>query len=290
MPRALLFSAAMIKILPNLLVALALLAASCAHVRPRESFVLGRAGAIRVSDGGRGSALPVLFVHGNGANLTQWQAQLDHVRLTRRAVALDLRGMGQSAISTKGDYSVEAMASDVAAVADALDLKRFVIVGHSYGGGVVAAYAAAHPDRVAGAVFADSAANVNMPKEAGEKFVAALRKDKDAVVKAWFAPILANATEPVRDAVLSSVHATSVDAFAGALVGLAAHDVGADVRAYKGPRLAIIAAGLAKNPSSFHSQFPEVPSREMEGVSHWLMMDKPEEFNRILDEFLATVR
>jgi len=28
----------------------------------------------------------------------------------------------------------------------------------------------------------------------------------------------------------------------------------------------------------------------MEGVSHWLMMDKPDEFNRILDEFLATVR
>jgi pimeloyl-ACP methyl ester carboxylesterase len=286
MPPPLLFSAPMQK----LLVVLALLTVSCAHVRPIESFVLGPAGAIHVSDGGGGAALPVLFVHGNGANLTQWQAQLDHVRASRRAVALDLRGMGQSAISSKGDYSVEAMVSDVAAVADALDLKRFVIIGHSYGGGVVAAYAATHPDRVAGVVFADSAANVTMPKEAGEKFIAALRKNKDAVVKAWFAPILVNANDPVRDAVLASVHATSVDAFAGALIGLAAHDVGADVRAYKGPRLAIITAGLAKNPSSFHSQFPEVPSREMEGVSHWLMMDKPDEFNRILDEFLATVR
>jgi pimeloyl-ACP methyl ester carboxylesterase len=274
----------------KLLVVLALLTASCAHVRPSESFILGPAGAIRISDGGRGTALPVLFVHGNGANLSQWQAQLDHVRASRRAVALDLRGMGQSAISTKGDYSVEAMVSDVAAVADALDLKRFVIVGHSYGGGIVAAYAAAHPDRVAAVVFADSAANVTMPKEAGEKFIAALRKNKDAVVKAWFAPILVNASDPVRDAVLASVHATSVDAFAGALIGLAAHDVGADVRAYKGRRLAIITAGLAKNPSSFHSQFPEVPAREMEGVSHWLMMDKPDEFNRILDEFLATAK
>jgi pimeloyl-ACP methyl ester carboxylesterase len=286
MPPPLLFSAPMQK----LLVVLALLAASCAHVRPSESFVPGPAGAIHVSDGGHGAALPVLFVHGNGANLTQWQAQLDHLRKSRRAVALDLRGMGQSAISANGDYSVEAMVSDVAAVADALDLRRFIIVGHSYGGGVVAAYAATHPDRVAAVVFADSAANVTMPKEAGEKFIAALRKNKDAVVNAWFAPILVNASDPVRDAVLSSVHATSVDAFSGALIGLAAHDVGADVRTYKGPRLAIIAAGLAKNPSSFHAQFPEVPSREMEGVSHWLMMDRPDEFNRILDEFLATVR
>ncbi len=278
------------KRMPKLFAALVLLAASCAHVRPSELFVLGSAGAIHVSDGGRGAALPVLFVHGNGANLMQWQAQLDHLRASRRAVALDLRGMGQSAISTKADYSVEAMASDVAAVADALHLKRFIIVGHSYGGGVVAAYAATHPDRIAAVVYADSAANVSMPKEAGEKFIAALRKNKDAVVEAWFAPILVSATDPVRDAVLASVHDTPVDALAGALLGLAAHDVGADVRAIKAPRLAIINASLAKNPSSFHSQFPEVPSREMEGVSHWLMMDRPDEFNRILDEFLATVR
>jgi pimeloyl-ACP methyl ester carboxylesterase len=286
MPPPLLFCAAM----RTLLVALAFFSISCAHMRPREKFIAGPAGAIHISDGGRGSALPVLFVHGNGANLTQWQAQLDHVRQSRRAVALDLRGMGKSVAPANGDYSIDAMANDVAAVADALHLKRFIIVGHSYGGGVVAAYAAAHPDRVATVVFADSAANVSMPKEAGEKFIAALRKNKDAVVKAWFAPILVDASDSVRDAVLASVHDTPVDALAGALVGLAAHDVGADVRAIKAPRLAIINASLAKNPSSFHSQFPEVPAREMEGVSHWLMMDKPDEFNRILDEFLATVR
>jgi pimeloyl-ACP methyl ester carboxylesterase len=198
MTHALLFSVSMRKPVV-VLVLVSILAASCAHVRPSESVIAGPAGAIHVSDGGRGTALPILFVHGNGANLTQWQAQLDHVRQSRRAVALDLRGMGKSAVPANGDYSIEAMASDVAAVADALQLRRFIIVGHSYGGG-------------------------------------------------------------------------------------------ADIRAFKGPRLAIISASLAKNPSSFHSQFPEVPSREMEGVSHWLMMDKPDDFNRILDDFLATLR
>ena len=272
----------------RLLAVLSLLAASCAHVCTSDSFMAGPAGSLHISDCGRGAALPVVFVHGNGANLTQWQAQLDHLRRSRRAVAIDLRGMGKSAVPASGDYSVEAMAADVGAVVDALHMTRFVIVGHSYGGAVVAAYAAAHPDRVAGVVFADSAGNVTIPKEAGEKFVAALHKDKEAVVKSWFAPILANASDAVRNAVLSSVHATPVDAFAGVLVGLAGHDVGADLHAYQGPRLAIITASLAANPSSFHSQFPEVPSRTIDGVSHWLMMDKPDEFNRILDEFLAT--
>jgi len=36
-------------------------------------------------------------------------------------------------------------------------------------------------------------------------------------------------------------------------------------------------------------QMPEVPHKIVEGTSHWIQMDKPEEFNRILDEFLETV-
>ena len=67
----------------------------CAHMA-HERFIDGPQGRIHFEDGGSGSAVPVVFVHGNGANLTQWRAQLDHVRKTRRAVALDLRGMGKS--------------------------------------------------------------------------------------------------------------------------------------------------------------------------------------------------
>src|ERR1700747_126568 len=125
-----------------------MLLASCAHTYPM--FVSGPQGRLHVDDGGRGDALPVLFVHGNGANLTQWRAQLDHLRPSRRAVAFDLRGMGQSDLPANGDYSVAAMADDVEAVADALHLKRFVIVGHLYGAHVAAEYAAKHPERVAG--------------------------------------------------------------------------------------------------------------------------------------------
>ena len=47
------------------------------------------------------------------------------------------------------------MAGDVAAVVDTLKLDRFVLVGHSMGGGVALTYAGAHPDRVAGLVLVD---------------------------------------------------------------------------------------------------------------------------------------
>ena len=253
------------------------------------AFIRGPQGRLHVDDGGSGDAIPVLFVHGNGANLTQWRAQLDHLRPTRRAVAFDLRGMGQSDTPADGDYSVAAMASDVQTVANALRLKRFVIVGHSYGGAVVAEYASRHPERIAGVAFADAAGNVKITDAEAQAFLAAMRKDKDAFVRQWFAPILAPSSSDVRNAVLESVHNTPVQALASALDGMRAIDMRALLDAWHGPRLNIAAADI-ESPSSLHVQFPDVPVRKMHGTGHWLMMDKPDEFNRILDEFLAGVR
>jgi pimeloyl-ACP methyl ester carboxylesterase len=268
---------------------LACLLAACAHVPPpQDSFVAGPQGRLHVEDGGSGAAVPVLLVHGNGGNLGQWRAQLDHLRASRRAVAFDLRGMGKSDVPANGDYSVAAMAGDVQAVADALHLDRFVIVGHSYGGAVVAQYAAKHPERVAGAIYADSGGDVKMDDAVADKFIAALRKDKDGVARAWFDPILRHATDATKEAVFASVHATPVDAFAGALNGLRFIDMHALVAAYHGPAYAIAASDIA-SPMSFHVQFPRIPVKYISGTGHWLMMDRPGEFNRALDEFLAAM-
>ena len=263
------------------------LLAGCAHTYPM--FVAGTQGKLHVDDGGSGSAVPVLFVHGNGANLTQWRAQLDHLRPSRRAVAFDLRGMGQSDLPANGDYSVAAMATDVEAVADALHLQRFVIVGHSFGAHVVAQYAAKHPERVAGIVFADGGGNVKISDEQAQKFLALLRKDKSKFVRQWFAPILAPSSDAVKNAVFASEDATPADVIASALDGMRVVDMRSLLDAYHGPRLAIAAADI-ESASSLHVQFPDVPVRKIHGAGHWLMMDKPDEFNRILDEFLAGIR
>lgn len=268
----------------RLLVA-SLLATACAHL---GDSVQGPQGKLHVDDGGSGRGVPVLFVHGNGANLNQWRYQLDHVRKDRRAVALDLRGMGESDVARNSDYSIAAMTDDIQAVVDALRLSRFVIVGHSYGGAVVAAYAAKHPNRVAGVVYADSAGNVTTPADAASRFLSAIRKDKDAVVNGWFAPILANASDAVKSEVLTSVHNTNTDAFASALDGLRSVDTAVNVEAYHGPKIAIAAAPLER-PTSLHKLVLSLRVVKMEGVSHWLMLDKPDEFNRILDGFLAEV-
>lgn len=253
-------------------------------------WIAGPGGRLRVDDGGRGN-LPVLFVHGNGGNRTQWKAQLEHLRATRRAVAFDLRGMGESEPAGDADYSVAGFSRDVAAVADALGLDRFVLVGHSYGGAVVADYAGRHPDRVAALVFADVAGDI---RDTPDKALAALRdgllpEHYEDFTRRWFQGILAGGTDATKSAVLRSLAATRPEVFIAATMGLYVFDPVSALVSYRGPRLHI-ASFLADNPAAIHHAFKDMPVQIIRGASHWLMLDCPDDFNHTLDAFLATVR
>jgi pimeloyl-ACP methyl ester carboxylesterase len=265
---------------------LILLAAACAHA-PAAGPVTTPNGAIFVDDGGRGG-LPVLFIHGNGADSSQWEAQLAHLRKTRRAVAIDLPGMGRSAPVANGDYSLDATASAVDAAVSAIGLQRFVIVGHSYGGAVVATYAARHPEKVAAVIYADSAASVPPMSPQMKQFVNALRADRMKVTHMWFAPMLKPSSQAVQDRVYATVEKSTVDAFVGALEALAGYDAKTVVNAYHGPKFVIAAADI-ETPASFRPQFPDFASVKITGTGHWLMLDKPDEFNAAMDKFLAAV-
>ena len=254
---------------------------------PAVGWIRGPQGRLRVDDGGRGGP-PVLFVHGNSGNRTQWAAQLAHLRAARRAVAFDLRGMGESEPAANADYSVEGFAEDVAAVADALGLQRFVLVGHSYGGAVVAAYAGKHPDRLAGLVFADVAGDIRNPvPEALRRGF--LPEHYEDFTRRWFEGILAKGTEATKQAVMKSLRATPREVFIAAATGLYSFDPVAALAPYHGPRLHITSY-LADNPAAIHLSFKGMPVKVVADASHWLMMDRPDEFDRILDDFLEGVK
>jgi pimeloyl-ACP methyl ester carboxylesterase len=257
---------------------------------PGGPWTEGPRGRLRVDDGGHGG-LPVLFVHGNGGNRTQWKAQIEHLRATRRAVAFDLRGMGESDPAGDADYSVAGFSQDVAAVADALGLDRFVLVGHSFGGAVVADYAGRHPDRLAGLVFADVAGDI---RDTPEKALAALRdgllpEHYEDFTTRWFQGILAGGTDATKRAVLRSLAATRPEVFTAATMSLYVFDPVSALAPYRGPRLHI-ASFLADKPAAIHRAYKDMPVQLIRGASHWLMLDCPDAFNRDLDAFLATVR
>lgn len=104
---------------------------------------------------GAPGGLPLLFVHGLSYFSYDWIDVAHELAAGREAVAIDMRGFGDSGRSTEGDYSVPSMAADIVAVLDHLGWQRAVLVGHSMGGRSTSFAAARHPARAAGLVLVD---------------------------------------------------------------------------------------------------------------------------------------
>ncbi|QDE84643.1 alpha/beta fold hydrolase [Myxococcus xanthus] len=252
--------------------------------------MMGSKGMLNVDDGGVGG-LPVVFVHSSAGNTTHWAAQLSYLREHRRAVALDLRGHGKSELPRDGGFTVEDFARDVGTVVEGLGLQRFVLVGHSLGGAVCVAYAGAHPDRVAGLFLLDPASDGrSMPAEQAQGLMSVLATEAwSAVVEEAWGPMLAPSRPEVRERVLSEMRATSQEGVRGGLGALLDFDPVTSLRRYSGPRLSVVTA-FNEEPGSYHHLVPELPHAKVEGTGHWVQFDAPDEVNRLLDGFLATVR
>jgi pimeloyl-ACP methyl ester carboxylesterase len=249
-------------------------------------WIAGAAGKVFIEHGGAGD-LPVILIHSLAGNTTQWQAQLEHLRKTRPAIAFDLRGHGQSEPARNHDYSPAAIAQDVAAVVDSLGIKKLILVGHSYGGGVAAVYAGQHPDKVAGLLFADPIGDArHAPRELVDPFMAGLRSEAYAEnIEAYWRSILTNADSSIVQAVIASLRQTPKEVVLDALDFTFKFDPAAALKNYHGPMQTII-SGLPDNPAALHHAIPNLPHVAMPNTSHWLQMDRPQEFNRLMDEFL----
>lgn len=114
-----------------------------------------RAGEARVSyreaagESGK-EALPLVLLHGIGSGAASWVQQFEALQATRRVLAWDAPGYG---VSTPVANASPVAADYARVLADwlaALGIARCVLVGHSLGAIVAGAFAAAHPECVAG--------------------------------------------------------------------------------------------------------------------------------------------
>lgn len=247
--------------------------------------IAGPAGMLAVDDGGQGNP-PVLFVHSLAGNAGHWAAQLAHLRESRRAVAVELRGHGRSDPPADGDYRIESLADDVAAAADALGLERFALVGHSLGGGVALTYAGAHPERVERLLLADAIGDAaGLPPESTGPFLAALDSPAYAeTIEGYWASITGQ-NAGIRERLLADLRATPRDGVVAAMRAVARFDPKPALARYRGPLLAVVTP-QNDYPFSLHRLGAGLPHRVVEGTGHWLQLERPEEVNRILDRFL----
>jgi pimeloyl-ACP methyl ester carboxylesterase len=234
---------------------------------------------LHVEDTGTGG-LPVVLHHGLGADLEVWRAQIDHLRGSHRVLAFDMRGHGRS--PRAAGYTVDALVADLEEVT--AGLPKFWLVGHSFAGVVLTAFAGRHPERLQGLVYVDALGDSSdPPPEIREYF----RAHDDGMTperlqEAYLGMLGPLAKPDTKRRVLQSVARMDLPAFAALRASML--EV-APPKPFSGPKLAVDAEG-AENPR-MASGLPGVRRRTIPGVSHWLMLDDPTALNAVLGEVLA---
>lgn len=116
------------------------------------------AGGLRLHylDYGTAGRPAMLCLHGGAAHARWFDFVAGAFTADYHVRALDQRGHGESAWTDPPEYSYARYAADLAEVAEKLDLRDFILIGHSMGGTVALEYAATHPGRVGALIVVDS--------------------------------------------------------------------------------------------------------------------------------------
>jgi pyruvate dehydrogenase E2 component (dihydrolipoyllysine-residue acetyltransferase) len=128
--------------------------ADVATAKPRELEAAGL--RLRYLELGEGPGVPVLLLHGFGADLNTWMFTQPALAEGRRVMALDLPGHGGSTKEVRAG-NAETLSKIVESALDGLGIERVHLIGHSMGGAVAASLALHRPGRIASLTLIASA-------------------------------------------------------------------------------------------------------------------------------------
>jgi len=247
--------------------------------------------AIGYTEAGRGDATPLIFLHGVGSDKSVWHHQLEHFGSERRAIAFDYPGYGDSDVieaATRGEF-----AQAIIAAFDALAVGRAHVCGLSLGGIIAMEMYALEPDRCASLILADTFAVHPDGQAIYERGVAA-SNDLRAMAEARVDVLLAQPADPaVRSEVVETMARIDPAAYRMGAEAVWLADQRERAAAIRVPTLVVCGSEDKVTPPALSRELaaliPSARYAEIEGAGHLSNLEKPDEFNRLLDDFIADV-
>ena len=109
-----------------------------------------------------GNGVPCLFVHGGPGSGSEVVERLAGKTLEQhfKMIYLDQRGSGRSSSDAKKNYTLDRVVQDMEELRVRLQVKKWVLMSHSFGGIIATAYAKKYPEHVSGMVLLNSILNL----------------------------------------------------------------------------------------------------------------------------------
>ena len=257
----------------------------------RVSSISTARGRIGLIEGGSGG-VPVVFLHGVGSDKSVWAPQLAHFGRSRRAVAFDYPGYGDSASAPDGT-SRDDFAAAILAGLDSLGIEKAHVCGLSLGGVIAIAIHAAAPDRCASLILADSFALHPDGRGIYERSLAGsvnLRAMAEARVDFLLA---AGALEDVRREVVETMSKIDPAAYRIGAEAVWLADQRDRAAAIGVPTLVIVGEEDRATPPQLSEELAAIiPGARLEtipGAGHIANLERPAEFDRIVEDFILAV-
>ena len=244
---------------------------------------------------GKGSKTLVL-VHGWTCDDSSWAANVPELAKRYRVITLDLPGHGRSGAPKDGNVTMEMFAKAVEAVRAEQKVDKIILVGHSMGTPVIREYAHLYPQHVSALVLVDGVV-VAPPPPSGRGVQTPLDPNKlttpeglsmrEGMIKGMFTPNTPkDVQEHVLKMMLAAPPATAASAMKTTFDEKYASDEVMNVPAYgifAEKSFALPAVPLLKKI------FPKFDYAAMPGTGHFVMMEQPTEFNRLLIKFVESL-
>ena len=245
---------------------------------------------VRYWRGGRGD--PLVFVHGFGTEAAvNWHAQLDQFVRRFEVIAPDLPGFGGSERLAEGN-GIALQVRCLRTLLDDLGVPRASLIGHSMGGWVSLAFAAAHPERVSRLVVVDAAGLRFDPDMTLERALfPAMLDDVRMLIRANFQRPLRVPAFVLRDLLrLAQKDAGAREALLRRLV-YGDEYVDEHLAAIVAPTLVVWGAEDPLTPLALGERIvASIRDARLEvfaDCAHSPNVEQPERFNRVLGDFLA---
>ncbi len=241
-----------------------------------------------------GSGPTLVLVPGWTMPADIWKHQLRYFASTHRVVALDPRGQGRSEKPAHG-YQPSRRALDIGELLEHLGSEPAVVAGWS--SAMQEVLVLAHEfgtENIRAVVLVDHLINIERPERFTSRFIR-LQEEREEWTRKFIRAIHRSPQsdayfEKLTQAVLSVPTNAAAIMIANTIL-MGPHDLRPALDSLDRPALSIHSSldWAVEQAEKVREGWPEVQVEVINETSHALFVDKPEEFNRVLEEFLATL-
>ncbi len=259
-------------------------------------FITINGATIEYREKGPADAPAILLLHGFPLSHKMWDEQVDALAGPNRTIVVDFRGFGNSAPA--GPFTIESLADDVHAFAEALHIRPFVLGGLSMGGYVALAYAKKYPADLKGLMLFDTRADADTEPQRegrGKMIDTALKQGAFPISEAMLAKLIPETSAKARPHLVRELRqmmeSTNPQTIAHALAAMRDRpDLTGAVGAIGVPTLIVCGEMDIITPvevmKALHDLIPGSTFRTIPGSGHMTPMEQPQLVNQAIEAFL----